>query len=75
MKMCREPGEEQAEAKEDRKRGREGGAEDSTWTTMNEMTASTGGRTPGQAVGRRGAGISVRKATNGRGSRGWRGYL
>lgn len=54
MKMCREPGEEQAEAKEDRKSGREGGAEDSTWTTMNEMTASTGGRTPGQAFGRRG---------------------
>lgn len=61
--------------KRKRERGGERESEDSTWTTMNEMTASTGGRTPGQAVGRRGAGISVRKATNGRGSRGWRGYL
>lgn len=40
---------------------------------MNEMTASTGGRTPGQADGGTkagaGAGISVRIATNGRGRR------
>lgn len=36
------------ERKEEMEGGGEG--EDSTWTTMNEMTASTGGRTPGQAV-------------------------
>lgn len=42
---------------------------------MNEMTASTGGRTPGQADGGTkagagaGSGISVRIATNGRGRR------